>query len=245
MKLLGPELRFYLQPSDSQWDGVMRNYWLKIGFWAFAIFAVGMLIVSGSRKARSSVEEIADGTGPITVPLAFVPFEIDGHRAGTLRRLRIFRDSLQEPTRIEVQVSVADSGALEQFAACILAIEAKNDKVQPNDFRCLAAADTAGRDLVRFGDVELRGYPGSYALYAPREHVESVKRNTESTVQAEEARGQAEAESIRVVRIQMADSLREVADSVHQAAVEQAESLRQAAMETADSVRNAAGTPVR
>ena len=240
MKLVKAELRSYLQLSDSQRDGVMRNYWLKIGFWAFAIFAVGMLIVTGSRKARSSVEEIADGTGPITVPLAFVPFEIDGQRAGTLRRLRIFRDSLQEPTRIEVQVSVGDSSAVERFAACILAIEAQADKVQPNDFRCLSAADTGGRDLVQFGEVELRGHPGSYALYAPREHVENVKRNTESSVQAEEARGQAEAESIRVRQNQMADSIRELADSVHEAAVEHAESLRQAAMETADSVRKAA-----
>ena len=219
----------------------MRNYWLKIGFWAFAIFAVGMLIVTGSKKARTSVEEIAEGTGPITVPLAFVPFEIDGQRAGTLRRLRIFRDSLQEPSRIEVQVSVADSGAVERFAACILAIEAQGDKVQPNDFRCLAAADTAGRDLVQFGDVELRGYPGSYALYAPREHVENLKRNSESAVQAEEARGQVEAESIRAHQNEMADSIREFADSVHQAAVEQAESLRQEARERADSVRGATG----
>ena len=219
----------------------MRNYWLKIGFWAFAIFAVGMLIVTGSKKARTSVEEIAEGTGPITVPLAFVPFEIDGQRAGTLRRLRIFRDSLQEPSRIEVQVSVADSGAVEHFAACILAIEAQGDKVQPNDFRCLAAADTAGRDLVQFGDVELRGYPGSYALYAPREHVENLKRNSESAVQAEEARGQVEAESIRTHQNEMADSIRELADSVHQAAIEQAESLRQEARERADSVRGAAG----
>ena len=220
----------------------MRNYWLKIGFWAFAIFAVGMLIVTGSKKARTSVEEIADGTGPITVPLAFVPFEIDGQRAGTLRRLRIFRDSLQEPSRIEVQVSVADSGAVERFAACILAIEAQADKVQPNDFRCLGAADTAGRDLVQFGDVELRGFPGSYALYAPREHVENLKRNSESAVQAEEARAEAEAESIRTHQNEMADSIRELADSVHQAAIEQAESLRQAARERADSVRGATGT---
>ena len=176
----------------------MRNYWLRIALGAFAIFAVGMLIVSGSRKARHSVEEIAEGTGPITVPLAFLPFEIDGQRAGTLRRLRVFRDSLQEPTRLEVQVSVSDSSAVQRFAACILAIEEHNDKVQPNDFRCLAATDTAGRDLVQFGDVELRGYPGSYALYAPREHVESLKKNSESSLQVEEQQARAAADSVAV-----------------------------------------------
>lgn len=218
----------------------MRNYWLRIALGAFAIFAVGMLIVGGSKKARRSVEEIAEGTGPITVPLAFLPFEIDGQRAGTLRRLRVFRDSLQEPTRLEVQVSVSDSSAVQRFAACILAIEAHNDKVQPNDFRCLTATDTAGRDLVQFGDVELRGYPGSYALYAPREHVENLKRNSESSLQVEEQRARAEADSVRSIQYEIADSLRERADSVHQAAVEQAESLRQSALQQADSVRAAA-----
>lgn len=218
----------------------MRNYWLRIALGAFAIFAVGMLIVSGSRKARHSVEEIAEGTGPITVPLAFLPFEIDGQRAGTLRRLRVFRDSLQEPTRLEVQVSVSDSSAVQRFAACILAIEEHNDKVQPNDFRCLAATDTAGRDLVQFGDVELRGYPGSYALYAPREHVESLKKNSESSLQVEEQQARAAADSVRSIQYEIADSLRERADSVHEASVEQAESLRQSTLRQADSVRAAA-----
>ncbi len=218
----------------------MRNYWLKIALGAFAIFAVGMLIVRGSREARVRVEEIADGTGPITIPLAFLPFEIDGQRAGTLRRLRVLRDSLQEPTRLEVEVSVADSGAVARFAACILAIEETNGKVQPNDFRCLSAGDTAGRDLVEFGEVELRGYDGSYPLYAPREHIENLKKNSESEVQMGEAQARAEADSIRARQFQMADSLREQADSVHEAAVEQAESLRQDAIRRADSVRNAA-----
>ena len=218
----------------------MRNYWLKIMFGALAIFAVGMLIVTGSRAARSSVEEIADGTGPITVPLAFVPFEIDGQRAGTLRRLRVFRDSLQEPTRLEVQVSVPDSSAVQRFSACILAIEPQNDKVQPNDFRCLTAADTAGRDLVQFGEVELRGYGGAYALYAPRDKVDELKRSSESHITGEEERARAAADSVRDQQFEVADSLREHADSVHQAAMQQAESLRRASMERADSIRAAA-----
>lgn len=205
----------------------MRNYWLKIGFGAVAIFAVGMLIVSGTRHARQSVEEIAEGTGPITVPLAFLPFEIDGQRAGTLRRLRVFRDSLQEPTRIEVQISVPDSSAVQRFAACILAIEPQEGKV-PNDFRCLIAADTVGRDLVQFGDLELRDHPGSYPLYGPRAEVENLKRNAQPGLTAEEQVARTAADSARQRQIEIADSLHELADSVHRAASEHADSVRQA-----------------
>jgi hypothetical protein len=207
----------------------MGNYWLRIGLGALAIFVVGMFIVSGARRARTSVEELAEGTGPITVPLAFLPFEIDGQRAGTLRRLRVFRDSLQEPTRIEVQISVQDSSAMQRFAACILAIESRQGKVQPNDFRCLGAGDTAGRDLVQFGDLELRGYPGTYPLYGPRDEVDNFKRSAESSLTEEERIARAAADSARELQFGRADSLRQHADSVHRAALEQADSLRRAA----------------
>jgi hypothetical protein len=218
----------------------MRNYWLRIMLGAVGIFVVGMLIVQAIRAAQSGVEELSEGTGPITIPLAFVPFEIDGQRAGTLRRVRVFRDSLQEPTRLEVLVSVPDSSAIQRFAACILAIEEQDSKVQPNDFRCLAAGDTAGRDLVQFGDLELRGYPGTYALYAPREHIEHLKQSSESSLTAEEARARAEADSLRDLQLERADSLREFADSVHQASMELADSLRRAAIQQSESLREGA-----
>src|SRR5688500_13038864 len=98
----------------------MRTYWLKIMLGALAVFAVGMVIVTMVKSAGRNVEAIAEGTGPITIPLALLPFEIDGQRAGTLRRLRIFRDSLQEPTRVEVLISVPDSVSSDRFASCIL-----------------------------------------------------------------------------------------------------------------------------
>lgn len=203
----------------------MRTYWLKIVLGAFGVFAVGMVIVSMARSAKSNVEAIAEGTGPITIPLALLPFEIDGERVGTLRRLRIFRDSLQDPTRVEVLIAVADSVSSDRFTNCILGIEPQGGKVQPNDFRCYKAEDTVGKTLVEFGDLQLRDRVGSYKLFAPEAHVEELKRGSGDQLTAEEHRAREVADSVRE---SIADSIHAYADSVHEAGAEKADSVRRA-----------------
>lgn len=210
----------------------MRNYWLKIILGAFAVFAVGMVVVTMIRSASSNIEAIADGTGPITIPLALVPFELDGQRAGTIRRLVIFRDSTQEPTSVEVTIAVSDSAAAARFGSCILAIrqrqtDAGGTSTHPNAFNCLQAADTAGKDLVQFGELRLRDQEGRYALFAPRDQVEELKsKSSERLTASEEAAREAE-DSARVARERFADSLTEAADSAHEAAIRAADSARQ------------------
>lgn len=206
----------------------MRTYWLKIFLGAAAIFAVGMVVRAMVKSARTHVEAIAEGTGPLTIPMAFVPFEIDGQRAGTFRRVRIFRDSLQNPTRVEVLISVADSVPSERFANCILGVQGDSGKVVPNKFRCLAAADTAGDSLVQVGDLQLRDRTGSYPLFAPAASVEEFRRGSADQLTVDEQQARHTADSIREAR---ADSIHAYADSVHEAGRAAAEALRNAPLE--------------
>jgi hypothetical protein len=207
----------------------MRGYWLKIALGALAIFAIGMGIVSAFKAGRRNVEEVVEGTGPITVPLAFIPLNVDGARLGTLRRVKIFRDSVQQPTRIEATVSVGDSSALARLAECILAIDTADARgnVRPNHYRCVGAGDTAGSDLVAFGDLLIRDRTERFALYAPRAQVEEVTASFGPSVSAgDSAVGDSlEREEERIEAI--ADSMAEAADSLHQVELERIDSIRQ------------------
>ena len=51
----------------------MRSYWLRMIFGALAVFAIGMVGVSMIRRGRAKVTEVMAGTGPLTIPLPFVP----------------------------------------------------------------------------------------------------------------------------------------------------------------------------
>lgn len=206
----------------------MRTYWLKILLGAAAVFAVGMVVRAMVRSARTHVEAVSEGTGPITIPMAFVPFKIDGQRAGTFRQVRIFRDSLQDPTRVEVLISVADSVSSERFSDCILGVQGDSGKVVPNEFRCLTAADTAGKGLVQVGALELRGRTGNFPLFAPAASVEEFRRGSAERLSADEQQARDLADSIREAR---ADSIHAYADSVHEAGRAAAEALRNAPLE--------------
>jgi hypothetical protein len=210
----------------------MRGYWLKIALGAAAVFAVGMFVVGMFDMGRSRVEEIAEGTGPISFPLAFVPFDLDGERVGTLRRVTVFRDSVQRPTSIELSISVADSAVIERLGACVLAIQEANAQgnYEPHRYRCLAAVDTAGRDLVAFGELSFRDHDGpEFPLHAPRAVVEEVKGNFGPSAEASDSILADSAEQERDRIEALADSMTEAAESLHQREMERIDSIRRAA----------------
>ena len=65
----------------------MRNYWLRIALGAAAIFTVGMIGVSLARQGVGHVRGVVEGSGPITLPVAFVPFKLDGRKLGTITKV--------------------------------------------------------------------------------------------------------------------------------------------------------------
>ena len=211
----------------------MRGYWLRIALGAAVVFAVGMLIVSAFDAGRRNVEAVVEGTGPITVPLAFIPLNLDGERLGTFRRVTIYRDSLQNPTRIEATVSMGDTTSLSRLAGCVIAIDSADlqGNVRPNHYRCLTAGDTAGSDLVTFGDLLIRHRTERFPLYAPREQVEEVTSSFGPSVSASDsaAGDSLEREEHRVEAL--ADSMAEAAESLHQAEMERIDSIRRSVIQ--------------
>lgn len=206
----------------------MRAYWIRILVGAAIVFGIGMVAVAAVKKGSRTVHEIAGGTGPITVPLAFIHFNVDGQRYGTLRQLKVFRDSLQHPSQFALSVSLTDSADTARLARCVLIAEvvADNNNASPSDFACAAAKDTAGKTLTDFGTLHVWGTDREYQLWAPAAKVAALRgakaaaavaetRARDARIRGESMRVRMEAEgdSMRIRMQALGDSIRRAAKS--------------------------------
>lgn len=212
----------------------MRGYWLRIALGALGVFAVGMIVVTMIRGGRRTVEEIAEGTGPISIPMAFVPFELAGERMGTLRNLRIFRDSAQNPTRVEVSVQLSDPVHLARLGSCILVVTDSSN--HPNNLKCLTPADSVGQDLVQFGEIQIRDRNDVFPFFLTRAQVADIQSSEGGSRLAESATEASEEAAQEQRRI--ADSIRGQMDSASDALRDSLNAIRQRGNEAMDSVRS-------
>ena len=112
----------------------MRSYWLRILLGAFAVFCIGMIGVSMFRHGRAKVAEVVTGTGPLTIPLPFVPFQLDGDKLGMVERLVVNRDAPKKVSSLDLEVKLDDSLLAQGLAGCRLAANLESDSAkQPGD----------------------------------------------------------------------------------------------------------------
>jgi hypothetical protein len=109
----------------------MRTYWMRILLGALAIFAIGMVGVSLFRRGRDKVTAVVTGSGPLSIPLALVPFKLDGSRLGTLERLVINREAPTKLSSVHVEVKLQDSLLARGLAGCRLAANVESDSASP------------------------------------------------------------------------------------------------------------------
>jgi ElaB/YqjD/DUF883 family membrane-anchored ribosome-binding protein len=213
----------------------MKSYWVKIVLGAIGIFAIGMVIVTAIRKATNQVRVYSETSDPISIPFPFgiVPFRLDGDRLGTVEHLTLLRDSPDRISNIRLVIKLADSVESSRLANCFLVVTDVEHLDNNTTFKC-QGADTAGLELVHYGEVELEGSGATFPLLLPASAVADLQ--SESGSDEMEAR----IDSISNAAEAMADSLSELADSITDANMEMADSIREAAQEKADSIREAA-----
>lgn len=244
----------------------MRNYWVRILVGAVVIFALGMIGVTLVRNGMGKVNDVVHGTGPISIPLAIIPFEIDGTKLGTLDRLVLERTAPENISSVRVEVKLDDSLVAQGLSGCRLA--ANLDATRENRrgvhvslppgrkgmFQCLpeGAADSG---LVEFGRAVLQPGGVELPLYLPREMVDDLQRGnffsdsssvSDSIADAMQTLGdsmQALGDSIAAAQERKMDSLgvrnTTLSDSLRAVGRRRADSLKQSALRLADSVRTA------
>ncbi len=132
----------------------MQRYWLKILIGALATFGVGMLFFTVVRGGARKIERLKDTSEPINIPLAFIPFTVDGQRLGTLRGLRVLRSTPEKVERLEFRVKVEAGADSVLPEGCMLTVRDPEHIDGKNAFECLMAKDTAGKGLALVGHVE-------------------------------------------------------------------------------------------
>lgn len=221
----------------------MRTYWLRVVLGAVGIFIVGMLAWTLVRKGRDHVVEVVTSDRPISIPLAFVPFTLDGQALGTLRRVEVLRSSPEQVSGVNFTVKLADSVQDARLAGCVLVAREDLNHLNPGRaFSCVAAGDTVGRNLAPIGHVETqRG--GRFLLLARAGTLDSLRLHLgpDHGQQLADSLAQASADSIE----RMADSIEAVADSIAAAGSVRADSVREAASTLRDSIQREVREQVR
>ncbi len=206
----------------------MRNYWMRIALGATAIFIVGMVGVSLVRRGLGKVHGVVHGTGPISIPLAFIPFQLNGDKLGTLERVTLEREAPNHVSRVELEVKLGDSLLARGLKGCRLAANMHPDSADhpgvsiskgpfpEGNFWC-APGDSAdgfveyGRAVFNPGDVTV-------PLFLPEDLVEELQNLdfgddstptvTRPNVDSIVAAAKVTAQSAKVVRKSLIDSLR-------------------------------------
>ncbi len=200
----------------------MRGYWTKIILGMFAIALVGTTIVRLARKGVETRHRVVETAEPITIPLAFIPFNVDGQRVGSVKRLRILRSAPKSITGFQIRVEVSDVATYQSLSSgCVLSVDDPTRFSNTTSFSC-QPVDSA---LVEFGRVEVLLAEGSNSrldvpLYLAPEMVAEFRNRGADSGQVASALANADSVARQVRR--MADSIaseaRALADSARRQA---------------------------
>ena len=237
----------------------MRSYWVRILVGALVVFAIGMIGVTLARKGVVKVNDVVHGSGPLSLPLAFIPFEIGGNKLGTLDRVTLERTAPKEISSVRVEVRLEDSLVAQGLSGCKLAanfdasreggkgVHIRRGAGAGGTFRCLEAGESDST-LAEFGQAILQPGGVTLALLLPKKLVTDLQSGNFLSDSADAADSltdakQAVEDSIGAAQAQEVDSLNgrhtRMAESLRVVGRQRLDSLKRAALELADSVRAA------
>lgn len=157
--------------------------WVKIVLGMLVIFAVGMVIRSGVREGKRTITNIADGSGPITLPLMGAAFKMDDMRLGAMQKLRIERSAPKVVSGLYLTVRLDDSVPLSRFDECRLTVDNPNDIDENTTFLCASAEDSTDKEMVEFGRVTLQPSGREVALLVPKAFRDEIQKNGHHEIQ--------------------------------------------------------------
>ena len=229
----------------------MRNYWLRIVLGAVAIFSVGMIGISLARQGVGRVRGVVQGSGPVAIPLAFVPFTLNGSKLGTVDKLTVFRDAPKRISAVEIQIKLKDSLLAGGLEGCRLAANLdKNsdaggmhigaDQFSRGVFSCLTHGDST-TDFREFGRAFFQPGGVSVPLFLPSDIVDDLKKgdfhsDEHSTASAEE-RADSIQQAVEAKTDSIATAAEHHADSIMARTNRLVDSLQKEGQRRADSTR--------
>ena len=236
----------------------MRNYWMRIALGALGIFVVGLVGISLVRRSVGGVRAVAEGSGPITLPVMFVPFKLNGEKLGTVSRVVLHRDAPKRLKSVELAIKLNDSVMALGLEGCRLAanLDSEHPAASPGHeidvgpmldgvFSCIPAGDTTSA-FQEFGHVVFQPGDVTVPLLLPSDIVTDLQqgdlgpqdfRGQDET--AIEAAAEAAADSIADAAELRADSIAVAVERTRAAAPSRrfSDSLRSEGLRRVDSAR--------
>jgi hypothetical protein len=220
----------------------MRNYWLRIALGAAAIFTVGMIGVTLARQGVGRVRGVVEGSGPITLPVAFVPFKLDGRKLGNITKVILNRDGPKQIASVELHVKLGDSVLARGLEGCRLAANLNDEhgrdvhvRVGPltrGVFSCLHGSDSTP-GFQEFGHAVFQPGDISVPLLLPNDIADDLQEGDFGSPVDDSIGDAAQAQTDSI-----ADAAEMRADSISTAAEKQADSVVARSERLVDSLRN-------
>jgi hypothetical protein len=197
---------------------------------------------------------VVEGDDPIEIPLAFIPFIMNGERLGKLDQLTLYRSGSRQVRAVEVEIDLADSLLAQGLSGCRLVANLEGDakpgvnihaaRGSDHTFSCLEG-DSVPADLVEFGEAIFQPGDIRVPLFLQRELVAELEEGFAGDSGMNVA---IDADSIAAEAQREVDSAFAAAGlergSVGRANRRFGDSLRAAATARADSARAAEAVPV-
>jgi hypothetical protein len=130
----------------------MRPLWTRILIGAVAIFVVGILVVTQTRKGVAKVKETlaANWSGSAELASELGEMRLDGMPVGSIQRFQI-RPGPAE--RAMVVTLAVDDAAAARLADCEAVVGASGDLFDKDELRCAASPESEG--YARYGTIVL------------------------------------------------------------------------------------------
>lgn len=165
----------------------MRSYWIRIVAGSLGIFAIGMVGWNLIIGAKGHVEHVIESSDPLAIPLPFdlVPFQVDGHRMGSLKRLVLHREGPREINWVEIDAELGDAQEWPGLADCQLALDDLEGLDENSSFICHPETPA---DYTEFGEIHFREVDESLVFLLPRTVVSELRDADRSRIERQHAR---------------------------------------------------------
>ena len=149
----------------------MKGYWFRIGVGAFAIFAVGMVVMGFGRRGVSRVRE-AIANQSISLGADGAPFRLMGRQLGTLSRVELTPVARDGIPHIELTVHLDSDVSASELADCALVASEEGPGRNVDGLRCLDSSELESGKFVEVGEVNLEPSGETLLLFVPESTME-------------------------------------------------------------------------
>jgi len=157
----------------------MTRYWIKIVAGALLIFVAGMAVWMMGKKGVSTAHAVLESADPISIPIKFVRFRVDGASLGKIQKITLLRDAPDQINAVEVTVRLDSAAMADRLRACSMRIDDLENLDEHTSFVCAApgAPDsaTAAEAFEPFGVVRVQGTDLTMPLLLPGATVRELK----------------------------------------------------------------------